>query len=122
MIFFSCDDGAERLTFQSEDEAIGNELDEYADRSNFPEILTVYRWERKRPPLEAYEIDLEDYLQRLDEEFGDPEAATVPCDSMVQASREFALRMRALYEVWACECVGSETVDVAEWLKVNPEF
>ena len=124
--FWTCVEDTERLTHTERDEAVREYLDDMRGVCDFPETVQVFGF--KRIELEHKEPDpewiLEEILERLDEEHGDPEGhATPPSVRMLEACQHLVDVIRQEYEVWTCEQVTSETVNVREWIQENePEW
>lgn len=120
---YHCDDGAERLDSMDPHDAVEAELDSRYDQDNptaaLTGTLTVYAFKRGAISPRNLDADrlLEDVLERLDEEYGDPDEASEPTDAMQAAAVTFLATIRAEYRVWNCERVAEATVDVAAWAK-----
>lgn len=117
--FYTCDDQVEELVYTDPDEAIENHLDDVHSLAEaMLEPLKVYAY--RRTPItdrrRAYlgEAVLEFLLEALDE--NSPEESTEPTEPMKAAARTFVDSLLELYNTWACEKVGEETVDAAAWV------
>jgi hypothetical protein len=67
---------------------------------------------------------LEDVLERLDEEFGDPDGErTEPTKKMKEAEEAFMKVILSEYVPWACDEICVEEVHALTWVKENtPEW
>lgn len=105
-------DGQERLDSCPED-TIEQYLGGLADYSEleFPIKVLEYKQEKlwAEDNLEKYSNGiLEDILERLDEEYGDPDDfGTTPSENMKKASLELAKVIIKDYHVWRCEPTGN---------------
>jgi hypothetical protein len=121
VVFWDCRDDREQLIHDS----IGEAVYAWADERDgpLPETVTVYGFARMELPSEERiaETVLEHLIERIDEDYGNPDDWAKPTEAMLTAAREFARVFRAEYECWACEEVTRQTVRVAdhvsaEWL------
>lgn len=118
--FYSCQADAEELFETDPDEAIEAHLDNVVDFRPLPEEITIYGW--KKVALEPrrdclVDLAIEPVLERLDEDYGDPEEATEPTEAMLAATRAFIDAVLADYKVWRCEPCGQQTVAVLPWVR-----
>lgn len=132
--FYSCDPDAETLSYDTPEEAIEAALDSWLSpkvsvlehlKSAVGDTITVYAWKRVRMPDDEPDPErvLEDVLERLDEEHGDPDEATAPTAEMEQAAATFCAAIRCLYTVWQCERIGEATVNVDAFVREeHPEW
>jgi hypothetical protein len=68
----------------------------------------------------AYMHPLEDILDTLDEEFGNPYGdLSEPTPKMKQAEAAFLKVIEEEYVPWACEEVCRKEIDVLKWVKEN---
>jgi hypothetical protein len=115
---FSCDPDAEVLTATDVSEAVQEWVD-YFD-GPLPETVTVYGFARRElPPTEKLaENILYDVLERLNDEYGDPDGLRGDgrTPEMVEAAHAFADVIRCKYWVWACEHASEETVKVSDYV------
>jgi hypothetical protein len=114
--FYTCREDEERLSFTSIQEAV----EQWADDTfpdPLPETVTVYGYGRMKPKT-CPTSPLDDMLERLDEEYGDPEGyhETPVTDAMREAERQFIAAVLAEYDPWACVKVSEEVVRVGEFL------
>ncbi|MBE3087724.1 MAG: hypothetical protein IMZ71_01200, partial [Chloroflexi bacterium] len=116
----------ERLTHTEMDCAIEDILDGMAmdvkNIKDLPETIEVCGFARTKLSSKSgefwAEFVLEKLLEGLDEEYGDPDGSySDPTDGMIKASEAFVAAVIDKYEVWACEAVERETVNVQEWIK-----
>lgn len=110
----------ERLEHSDEDEAIEAILDEMGyPHPDWPETITICGFARMEVDLPSLN-PLEDCLDRLDEEYGDPDGEPAqPTEAMKEAERVFLETIRKEYTTWACEEVCRKEISVAEWVKEN---
>lgn len=125
---YSCDDGDEQLINTEPDEAVEDRLDSMlsakttdvlADlRRDYGETVKVYGYKRMKLRNDPNpERILEDLLERIDEEHGNPEEATEPTQAMKAAAETFAYVVRSEYVVWACERTHEATVNIEAWVR-----
>lgn len=125
--FWDCSDECERLIHTEISEAV----EDWADGVHpdpLPETVEVYGFAALLlPPVERMASELlANLLERLDEDYGDPEDTTAPTQAMQDAALAFATVVRAEYDVWRCDIVTREVVRVAdhvpaEWMQPAPE-
>jgi len=124
--YWSCRDDLERLSDEDMDEAIEAYLDDLWERdqewasyaSYLPETLSVYGWKRIKIKPEMLWEPLEDVLERLDEEFGDPDGEGFQItDKMKEAQQAFLATVAAEYKCWACEVAITKEIDPVAWIK-----
>lgn len=116
---FTCYPDAERLQSNIEDaidEWVGNLPDPDGD---LPETVVVYEFARMKLPESERQAEwmLELLLERLDEDFADPDSSkgTVPTEKMKAAALAFVRAVYGEYVVWTCEQVGKREVKVADY-------
>ena len=99
-------DGQERLSRDAED--VVRDLMEDAEYSNFP--IKVHVFESQEPFKNSEKFAnsiLEDILENLDENYGDPDSnGTEPTENMKKASLELTKVLTKEYHVWMCEPTG----------------
>lgn len=87
--------------------------------------VTGYRYMKfdKEPGLDPDNI-LTDILERLDEEYGDPNGdGTEPTPRMKAAAKALSEAILSDYQPWACEPCGHAVVDVRQWCELfRPEW
>lgn len=124
--YWSCRDDLERLSDEDMDEAIEAYLDDLWERdqewasykSHLPEKLSVYGWKRIKVNADMLWEPLEDVLDRIDEEYGDPDGDGQDItDKMKEAQRVFLEAVAAEYKCWACEVACTREIDPLEWIK-----
>ena len=90
---------------------------------SLPPSITVYGY----APMELGDMRLdaerlvEEAMERLDEEFGDPNADeyTRPHESVLAAAKAFLDAIKATYQPWMCECVTKVEVDPRKWITAD---
>lgn len=114
-------EGDERLETDP-DEVVQRYMDSLAEpdesferftvRVNWPLVVLVFRrMDVGRHADSIARNALDDALERLDEEYGDPDGTpSEPTEKMKSAAMAFAKDLLAEYVVWACEPTG-ETVE-----------
>lgn len=110
--------GKSETIIAMKDSAIETYLDE-CDR--FPTTLHLYGYARMHAGLGDCGCSLDDLIERLDEEYGDPDG-NYDCpitDKMREAEKIFHETVLSEYAPWACEEICEEDVDVQEWIKRN---
>uniref|UniRef100_A0A6H1ZXB4 Uncharacterized protein n=1 Tax=viral metagenome TaxID=1070528 RepID=A0A6H1ZXB4_9ZZZZ len=120
--FYSCNKDEERLNTNNPDEAIGELLDILP--GIFPDKITLYCYSRIKVEESNCNDSLNELIEYLDEEFGDPEGdPSEITDKMREAEKEFVRVVVSEYTPWACEIVHEEEIDVEEWIRKNrPEW
>ena len=89
-------------------------IDEIPDQATFVGysrmVVDPYRCDRS----------LDDLLEYLDEEYGNPDKRTTPTPEMREAEREFVAKVLSQYAVWQCEPNGEkETIECLRWISDN---
>jgi hypothetical protein len=108
----------ERLTCTDPDEFVEEYLDAI-DPSDWPEKLTIVGYVPMPGKLDPDRY-LEQILEDLDEEYGDPDGDPFKeTDSMRQAMKTCCDAILAEYEPWSCEPVCKMEIDVQAWIKEN---
>lgn len=111
--FWDAED-SETLRHETLDGAVNAVLDGV---QNFPATLVVHGYRRMKPEI-SYPRALEDLLEQLDEEYGNPDGGdTQPTPAMLAAEKAFYEAVLAEYKPWACEQVASVTIDVPTWIR-----
>lgn len=112
----------ERLVHTDFDEAVEDILDgmEPTPIAELPETIEVAGFARAIVPLNVLYKPLEDIIERLDEDYGDPEGEyfTESTDTMREAQAQFLQIVRDEYQkqCWACDAITRVTVDVQSWI------
>ena len=108
----------EQLNYDDKDEAIEAILDEYPTD---PDTITLCGYRRMKITHPDYIADdvLERLIDRLDEEYGRPDEASEITKKMKKAAEKFVSKIILLYEVYNCEVVCRETIDVKKWRAEN---
>jgi len=114
----------ERLSHEHPDDAIEEYLSAIYDGASdmFPEEVIVYGFKRMEPDTEAcVDAVLDCLLDRLDEDFADPEGdGTKPTEAMKAHARTFVSNILDEYSVWACELNGEHiAVKTQQWIEEN---
>lgn len=110
---------AERLEHEDRDEAIYDYLDANYVRAGDPATVTLQGYVRcEVNSQELADQALETLLEDLDEQYADPEGEdTKATDAMKAAAKVFVDAVLSEYEVYTCELVFSEEVDVSAWIQ-----
>lgn len=106
------------LNYDDKDEAIEAILDECPTD---PDTITLCGYRRMKIRESNEKIAkriLEDLVERLDEEYGGEDDTEITED-MMKIAKKFVDKFMPLYEVWACEVVCRETIDVKKWRAEN---
>lgn len=110
----------EMLVHENIDDFIESLLDGDPDE-DFPASITVCGYKRRTMDSNDLRADqiLEDILENLDQEYGDPDGdQTDPTADMEQAAQALVEAIKKDYEVWSCEGVLLvEVKDVRGWVK-----
>ena len=118
--FWDCNEDAETLYHESIDEAVDAYLDDLK-KLDLDEEITVYGSVPMEIPDSQFEV-LDDLLERLSEDFGNPDGDTVT-PGMLAAEKAFIEAMKKEYKSWPCEQVKKVTVNCGEWVRVHrPEW
>jgi hypothetical protein len=97
--------------YTTKDEAIEMILD---DMEIDPETIIVCGYKRMELNIDHC-YPLENLLEWLDDDYGDPDEATGPTSAMLEAEEVFLAAVKKEYMVWSCKEVCRETVNVAQW-------
>ena len=127
--YWDCDDGAEILEHSDLGEAIGAHLDQIGEPDMTPEgtlkglealgELEVFGYRRMEVTCSGGHC-LEELLDHLDENFGDPNGDGAEATAKMKAAEEtFLAAVIAEYEPWACEQFTSEKIDPVAWVREN---
>jgi hypothetical protein len=104
----------EQLSLEDVDEAIEEILGDAGKPDLLPAKIKIYGY----APMELEIPDiLDDILEGLDEELGDPDGnPTEPTPVMIFAANTLRDAIEQEYHVWACEMIETREIDVAEWV------
>jgi hypothetical protein len=127
--FWDCQD-SEVLDHTDKDDAIEYFLDGWLSGKMtkdevlkaLPETTEVKGYAKMKVNYrESWLSPLEDVLERLDEEYGDPSGGdySKPTDRMKAAEKEFLKVIVEEYEPWMCEEVCKEEINTLEWVREN---
>jgi uncharacterized protein YqcC (DUF446 family) len=115
--YWSCNEDEEMLTATDPDEAVREFVDDAVELPNKIEVFgfapMAVDWD------DEGDTALTNMIERIDEEFGNPEEKTEITEGMKAAAKEFSDKISKLYHVFACEHISVDTIDMAEWLKEN---
>lgn len=120
--FYTCVE-VDELEYTDLDEAVEGHLDYLEPVEDWPEELAVLAYRRvvvSAGEQELFaELALEEAIERLDEEFGNPDSATDVTDGMKKAAVLFIETVLEEYNVWRCvrEPQEDQTVPVAKWVR-----
>ena len=88
--------------------------------AELPETIEIHEFRRRIVVCQDGSRQLEDLLEKLDEEYGNMEGYIAPTPAMKAAAESFVEAVVAEYHVWQCEPTGrTETVNVLDWVKAN---
>lgn len=117
MALYSCDEDG-TLT-DDIGEAVYRYLDD-VDPAQWSRSTQVFLFERDKveEPTKQYLRGraLDQLLEDLDEDHGDPDKGTVPTDEMKELAREYVEKLCGLYHVWRCSNVGFILVDLLDYV------
>ena len=116
-IIFWDEAGAEVLQCTDKDEAIENILDGLGTKEGELEICGYARMEHVGLGLDA-ELIVETLIERWDEEYGGDDSTDIT-EEMIVLGNKFVNKMSRLYEIWQCEIVHREKIDIRKWVEVN---
>jgi hypothetical protein len=116
IVFWTTTEFEEQLTHRSRHDAVTQWLDDNPQIKprQMPSAIKVYGWARmeidKGMRAALADIALEDVIDRIEEEYGDPDGDVVPdkTDKMREAAATFVEAVLKSYTVWACEQVVEE--------------
>lgn len=126
IIYWDC-----RQSERFENEDPDEEIEEWLDDAWMPEFKTMTReqvldalpktieligYKRMMPAVAEYRNVLDDLLESIDEQYGDPDEYTHPTDAMKELERIFIEGVLKLYNSWPCEEAAKRTVVVADWI------
>jgi hypothetical protein len=122
--YWTCNESDEVLTAESVDDAIQYFVDEV---EVVPRKLKVYGFAQIEIPPNAKDrigkYVLENIIEILDDDWGNPEDGSEITEEMRTASQDFAGKILDLYHVWRCEKVEEVEVDMVAWCTENePEL
>lgn len=122
--FWSVCKECETLTCTDPYDAVEEYLDDLYPTpiKDLSDEVIVSGFEPMEVPEEKFaEFILEDLLERIDEEFGDPSGQyTNPTAKMVKSSRDFVKTVVEEFDIWACELSGEQiTVNLKEYVREN---
>jgi len=115
IVFWSCDDNDETLSYTDMDEAV----EAYLDEHHVEGPLKVYGYSRMEVRYNGGSYGpLEKLLEDLDEEYGSPDdEADDPTEKMREAEAAFIEAVLAEYVPWACETTKTVEIDPVQWIK-----
>ncbi len=115
--YWTCERDAERFHCETVDAAVEEYLDD-REPEDWPIKLIAYGYTpiELAPGSISFRYELEQFLEQLDEEYGDPDETTEITDAMLVAAEAFGEIIRKLYPVFSCERVEESHVDVQEWV------
>jgi hypothetical protein len=116
-IVFWDQDGAEFLTYTDKDEAIESILDKLDVTEGTLEICGFAPMEMTGLNLDA-EIVAEHLLEGWDEEYGGEDNTDVSKE-MKELTEKYVKEMSELYNVYRCEVVKKEKIDILKWIEKN---
>jgi hypothetical protein len=113
--FYSCAEDSETLTCATVREAIEQFLDECHED---PETVTVYGFAPMLVDKKLFAAKALDYLlEWLEDEFGDPDriSSCEATEAMKTSALALVETVLSEFEVWACEKVAEQTINLSEW-------
>lgn len=116
VVYWDCED-SEQLRHETVDEAIEAFIDGFDDPAMVPQTIEVKGY--RRVPVEAYGINiLDDVLEALDEEYGDPDGdSTEPTPAMKKAEAAFLDTICSEYTPCLCEPCDSVLIQTKDWVR-----
>jgi hypothetical protein len=109
----------EELTSITMDDAIQEYLDSSDIDLHDPTITIMVNGFNKRDIREYDMKVLDDLLDKIDEEYGNPDKPYQPNKRLLDAEKEFVKVFLEEYDVWACDKVCEREINVHEWVKEN---
>jgi hypothetical protein len=124
--YWSCNEYEELLTETSIDDAVQQFVDNAAE-NEIPNMLTVYGFNPVKINKNIKDVfglsALENMVERLDEDFGNPDDDSELTEEMKVAAKDFSEKIIDLYHVFRCEQVDEVEINMVEWCKENdPEL
>jgi len=112
-LFYACGD-PEELVHRHPDDAIEAYLDDIED---FPEMIELYGHAPLVPNVDSLARGaLDQLLEVLDDEFGDPSETSRATPPRLEAARQFVATILKGYSVRMCHAVGSRKIKAADWV------
>ena len=106
-VYFSVGQSSERLIYEDPEDAVAEWLDENDDHGgDIPKEIRVYAFAQDRLAWEVRSFGavlLENALETLDDEYGNPDDATTPTAAMTAAAEALAAAIFKDYAVWTCK-------------------
>ena len=124
MIFYDTTEDEETLTNDCPHEEVAEYLDA-RDPKDWPRVLHVLAFDHKeitdKDRARMADWILEDLLEKLSDEYGDPDGGDDPTAAMGAAAKTFVDVVCREFPVWQCERVPhlDEHVPVAQWVREN---
>ena len=111
--------GAEHLTAQDLETALADYFeDPDICPDALPEWIEMHGFRRRELVPRGWQEPkylVEEMLERLDEDYGNPDEATAATPFMVKAAEHFVECIKRDYVVWACDAVLEIKVHVKTW-------
>ena len=110
---------SDRLSYEGEDEAIEFFLDDLYDSDVLPEQIELVAYRRRKPTFEEFKGSvIERFIERLDEEYADPDGYdhTTVTKRMLEAEERFIKEVLDEYTPWLCEVVFRKKVSLKDWV------
>lgn len=107
--FYTCDEDAERLRHTEPYEAVQEFIDEFPLEDPLPAEVTVYEFAPMEITNMAVHRAVDDILERLDEDYGDPDGEVIFEATPLMRAVEALLHevFQRQYRPWMCRQVGS---------------
>lgn len=108
----------ERLSCTEIGERVQKFCEDYEGDEPIPETIELIGFDSMKVNEGSYaEWLLDNLLETLDEEYGDPDGdGTEPTEGMKQAANEFIKKVFSEYHAWNCEIVCKKTVHIKDYI------
>jgi hypothetical protein len=118
---WSCDEWAERIWATDKDEAISDYAYGMSREVQEGDTVELVGYVHEDLPSDSMMTGyvLDNLMEWLDEDHGDPEDSTKITTALQHAADEFIKVLKQEYRVWRCAQVVKEEVDLYAWCKEN---
>ena len=111
---------AEHLSAEDLETALADFFDEAGGPDGLPTTIEIHGYRRRDLVFRGWQEPkflVDELLERLDEDYGNPDETTEATPFMVKAAEHFLECIKREYTVWACDAVLAIEVDVKTWFE-----